>query len=537
MHHEKRHSMAGRAFVLILAVVIAVNVSAQTPDLWGDLEPGQYGVGFKTFEQYDYSRTFRPEKDYFGAPMEGESARPIQVCYWYPAEQSESALRMVYGEYAFPYPEDATFFELLTALQDRDLGTVMFFMGNNRAAAQRAMDLGLMAVRDAVAVEGSFPLIIYHGGRMSGYQQNAVMGEYLASHGFVVATTHSLGMQTTAPTETATDFEAATRDKELVASLMRGRANVNADQVGLLGYGFGASTAMNHQMRNKSIDAVVTLNARFLTTDGAEFLSQSPFYAPLEMLVPWLQFYAETEQMPAELRLLDSLKYSDRLSIKMNSMQPLEFSSTSLLAALITPDSTRPLEQINSNYGTVCQYVHKFFDAHLNGNDASLTWIQNPPEKNGLSADQLALSAKPASEAPPTQVQFVSIIQNQGVEHAGEICKQFGLDQPENPIMPNAQFTGLGYQFLQRGDATSAVEIFKWGVTAYPGSANAWDSYGEACVANGELELALANYKKSQELIPTDTTLMANFAETLVTSAAAGIERIKQMMAERGDGK
>jgi len=73
----------------------------------GEIKPGPYAVGFKTIEQYDYSRTFQPVKDYFGNPLPGQTARPIQVCYWYPAEPGGT--RMVYGEYAFPYPSEIGF--------------------------------------------------------------------------------------------------------------------------------------------------------------------------------------------------------------------------------------------------------------------------------------------------------------------------------------------------------------------------------------------------------------------------------------------
>ena len=66
----------------------------QAPPLWGKIKPGPYAVGFRTIEKYDYSRTFQPAKDYFGNPVPGQTARPIQVCYWYPAEPNSSA-RMV----------------------------------------------------------------------------------------------------------------------------------------------------------------------------------------------------------------------------------------------------------------------------------------------------------------------------------------------------------------------------------------------------------------------------------------------------------
>ena len=61
-------------------------------------------------------------------------------------------------------------------------------------------------------------------------------------------------------------------------------------------------------------------------------------------------------------------------------------------------------------------------------------------------------------------------------------------------------------QFLQRGDAASAVTILRWATIIAPGSANAWDSYAEASLAAGDRETALSASRKSLELIPTDST-------------------------------
>ena len=86
-----------RHFIRILTLhlttlLILVGLSAlcfATPPAWGDLEPGPHAVGFKTIEQYDHSRSFSPKRDYFGDAIPGETARPIQVCIWYPAVAAE----------------------------------------------------------------------------------------------------------------------------------------------------------------------------------------------------------------------------------------------------------------------------------------------------------------------------------------------------------------------------------------------------------------------------------------------------------------
>jgi len=61
---------------------------------------------------------------------------------------------------------------------------------------------------------------------------------------------------------------------------------------------------------------------------------------------------------------------------------------------------------------------------------------------------------------------------------------------------------GQGYNLLRQNEMKLALDIFKINILLYPKSANAYDSYAEACMKNGDKELAIANYKKSLALNP-----------------------------------
>jgi len=63
------------------------------------------------------------------------------------------------------------------------------------------------------------------------------------------------------------------------------------------------------------------------------------------------------------------------------------------------------------------------------------------------------------------------------------------------------ELTMFGYSLLWENKITDALEIFKLIVNEF-GSANSYDSLGEAYLKNGNPALSLANYKKSLELNP-----------------------------------
>jgi len=63
----------------------------------------------------------------------------------------------------------------------------------------------------------------------------------------------------------------------------------------------------------------------------------------------------------------------------------------------------------------------------------------------------------------------------------------------------------FGYYLLSRGAVTDAVQVFTMNVTAFPRSANVYDSLGEASLARGDTAAAITNYRRSLELDPRNT--------------------------------
>ncbi|HVE57254.1 MAG TPA: serine hydrolase [Pyrinomonadaceae bacterium] len=66
----------------------------------------------------------------------------------------------------------------------------------------------------------------------------------------------------------------------------------------------------------------------------------------------------------------------------------------------------------------------------------------------------------------------------------------------------------LGYQLVGLKRLKDAIEIFKLNVEMFPASSNPYDSLGETYLADGQKELALANYKKAAELDPKNANAL-----------------------------
>lgn len=490
---------------------------AESSILWGGLQPGPHAVGFRTVEKYDYSRAFRSKFDYFGTLQTGERARPIQICIWYPAKPSPDAPTMVFGEYVFPNPDDPDFFALVSNLQQRELQ----FLGGllrNRGFILDIMSLNMEAVKNAEPDSGKYPLIIYHPSLQQGFSENSVICEYLASNGYIVATSHSIGTTTINPALDAGDLETLIRDKEFIYGFMRDFPYVDTDKLGLLGYGFGGSTALLMQMRNSDVEAVVCLEGAFTDSTYFNFTDQNPYFNIKRMHVPFLQMCSDADTT-FNLDLFKSLKYTPRYSLVFSGLPNINFTHYGLISALVMDSISPPPEIINQAYTMLCHYTLNFFNAYLDKNKAGRKFIDAPPAEFGLDPEFVSYEYFDKMDLPPTSEQFMAIINEQGAVEAGEIYDRFQKTDPGSITFPEAVFNAIGYQFLRTNRVDDAIIIFGLNADVYPNSANCWDSFADAYNALGDRGNALKCYRKVLEVLPNDPSTNEQLKQTIRTNA------------------
>ena len=101
----------------------------------------------------------------------------------------------------------------------------------------------------------------------------------------------------------------------------------------------------------------------------------------------------------------------------------------------------------------------------------------------------------------------------QGKNLASEILKNGGPESIQaslneinkhgkNIYLDEMYINRLGYEWMNMGHISEAIEVFKLSTVAFPQSSNAYDSLAEAYMKNGDTEKAIKNYKKSLELNP-----------------------------------
>ena len=523
------------SFSLIISIV-SIYASADAESFTGTmpLAQGPYAAGFSTYELFDGNRTVSDKYDYFGTPTEGKRIRPIQICIWYPAKVNADAQRRVIGEYNFPYPHDAEFIDYLSEIQDREIGRLQTILRGNQGLMLDLLNYEVNAYSDIPHAEGEFKLIIYGPDMRKGILENSGLFEYLAGNGFVVAAIHSLGSFELNPSENAADLETLIRDMEFALAYMKEQPYVNTEKIGLLGYRTGAAAALLLQMRNSDIDAVACVRGTFDNDNISTIMESNPYFDIGRINVPLLNLIQRSDS-PADNSLIKRIRFAPRYSVEFSPDYDFLLTNYELIASLIE-DSTGQLSRQNIKSCKIsCLYILNFFKAYLSDDSTAREFLDASPTENNISAGILTTSFFPGEEAPPTESQFMSIINERGVETAVQIYKKFRPPNPDHVFFREFDINVLGYRFLQTGHGAEAILLFELNADAFPTSANAWDSYGEACMAVGDYSKALENYKKALEVLPQDTNINEQLRNLIGENAPQQITRLEELIRESSE--
>ena len=480
----------------------------QTP-LWGNLSAGPYAVGFRTVYQFDNTRTWRTTRGYekpFAPDLKG---RPIRVSVWYPAIRAARSRQMRFEEYVKPVgPKE--FAELNNILELREK-----LLSGFRLPADRWSDLMATTVNayaDATPARGRFPLVLYEAGLdTTSTTTLSVLGEFLASHGYIVATVPLLGPTNENPDQgrTPSDRVRTVQDLEVAWSLLREQTNVDETKTAVIGHSLGGVEAVNFAMRNANISAVIGLDGTYGFTGNEKILTELPDYAPRKMRAAFLDLRRDWKDL--DLSVEHGFHYSDRSFITIKRMHHNNFHSDATIAfefhLPIGPseadNSGWTRETAYRGYQIVCQMVLDFFDDKLKGDHAGANRLLADVAR----AEGGVLKHEDASTPPPSGVEFSALITNRGFDAAIAIVDRYRREIPDEPVVDQDEFNDLGYRLIAERRFAEAIGMMRLIVYAYPNSANAADGMADAYIAAGQKELARATLQQALKLIPGDSSL------------------------------
>ena len=375
--------MKSLAFILCLSVSICCNPAVAQTMLYPNLEEGKYDIGYKTFIDFDYSRTYN-----LNYPNDTSSQkhdpRPIITNIWYPAKASKKDKSMLYGDYIKIQTKDVTLKTFVKRIEDYNTKNSSYYMFythslNEEQKKQFANHLNqpTNVYKDATAINEKFPLVIYHAGLGGTLNDNTVLCEYLASHGFVVITG---AFQSNDYKEMSLDWdlERSTKDIDFMLNKIKNLTFIDFSKITAIGHSYGAQAVLGYKTEDFSpvswlliLDSTIDYSLE-ATPDGFEPLTEKLYRKINNMNAPMLVF----ANPGAVFSVMDSLKYSDRIYYTFKSkLNHNEFISLTSLTVLNSLQKRNDTDTVWNKYILVNNYCLNYLKYKVYNDESAKQFV------------------------------------------------------------------------------------------------------------------------------------------------------------------
>ncbi|HSE39648.1 MAG TPA: hypothetical protein VLH08_02695 [Acidobacteriota bacterium] len=499
-------------FILSAFVIVAAWNHGYTENsaAWGKLTPGPNAVGFQVMFRTDPSRPYKPKRDYQGNLIPGDRSRPIQINIWYPASAAANAVRMSFQDYI-----DLTASEETGKTPTDQQKQNAFQSYKNRIARQASDDAmrtalatKTMAVRDAQPSTSRFPLVlIAPSSGLSSPVGNSILAEYLASHGYVVASSPAIGLNERQISFNSLGTITQMQDLQFIISNLRSFAAVDPDKLAIIGFSFGGLAGSLIAMHNGDVDALVGLETAAGNKFGYSVLFQNPIYRPSQLRTPVLNFTTQEPNESTDDAFLRAIKYAALTNVKIKGMAPTDFSSLSMITPLVavppSPEGQTPPDK-RIGYETICRYTAQFLNAKVKKDPQAEAFLSQKPEQNGLAAGLVLLETRPGLKIPPSESEFVKILREKGLAAASAIHEETRSKDPDYEIYDPLTLVGVAQEYSDQKKTKEAIDILNFNAEVYP---DVWETYeliATIYMNEGKKDLAIENFQKVLEYDPSN---------------------------------
>lgn len=343
--------------------------------------------------------------------------------------------------------------------------------------------------------------------------ENLDLCEYLASHGYVVIASRSLGARSVTMTEDVEGVEAQAADIAFLANYAHTLPQADIGRMAAAGYSWGGMANVFAAARSGRFKALVSLDGsiRF----HSKIWSAATYVRPARTAVPLLFLGARTptaEAMERDDKLgpsyLNTMKYADVYVTTSPAMQHKDFSSVQLRLALDGSFGDYRRAEVLEAYRSVALYTREFLDATLKGDAGARAFMAASPASHGIRPQVLSMESYPARAVIVDEGDFLRAFAKGGYANAQALYVQMTAQSPDFKLSP-LNLNRMGYQLLRGDNARGAVELFRLATTIEPAYGNAFDSEGEAWEALGETGHAIAAYEKAVAVDKSQANAMA----------------------------
>jgi len=287
-----------------------------------------------------------------------------------------------------------------------------------RSLLKTSSEIPLWAVRDAKPAEGYHPVLIYAPSDSSVSWENADLCEYLASHGYVILASPSMGVSTRDMTDDLEGINAQARDISFLITYAKTLPDTDLSQVAVVSWSWGGASSLFAAARDPRIDALVSMDGSMRYYPG--LVKMAGDVHPERMTIPLLFFTAEDANFlevhdkyydgsTADIvgpNVLNAWIHGDLLTVNMLGMAHSEFSSmfqrresAQRFAENQVADYGR--DDANTSHAWVALYTLNFLNVYQKHDVSARAYLERTPAENGVPKHFMGITFRPAQKVSP----------------------------------------------------------------------------------------------------------------------------------------
>ncbi len=357
--------------------------------------PKLYKVGFKSIITKDSSRIYKSQT----SVTNRFHFRPLEIDLWYPAAISRSGQLIRYGELIDMLQERSNRFQNDTVYNNLTAGLVQYFCSNlNIKDTAKLTLLNTCSYRNADKADGKFPLIVYMCSYNGMGYENVNLFEWLASHGYIVASITSVGKYPGNMSTRPEDLMEQVYDGAYTIKYLKASNNTDSTETGMIGYSWGGLAALILAMNTPKMSAVLSLDGSEMHYYGESKEEDEDFDSvrnaafSRSSLINFPYTYLESGFKEADTKPDSIFNILPSLNAQKQYIRFLKYTHEdfSCLPSLVTQIAERK-DRTPKSYGQINEFALNYFDKYLkNKGDGLATQL------SAIFSRQIGDSAYPA---------------------------------------------------------------------------------------------------------------------------------------------
>lgn len=486
-----------RHSIFILCILSTYNLLGQITDVetLTGLTYGQHQVGFQFLKHYDPTRSGFTEQS-------AKTKRIVPIYLWYPAKPNKAereSKSLTFKDYVNYWGQETDYSTSPKNSKQKALENYKntFFWLTDLSNFEKLSKVELQTkAEDGLQLKnGKFPLVILVHNSIINWH---FIGEYLASHGFVVAYAPVAGTFNKRLEEDITGVETELRDIEFIIGQLSNMPEVATDNIAIVAHSLGTLAAVGLASKNNSIKAIVSLDGVIGTPNEGEIIYQMPYFDNHRFTTPLIHIHGGLD-FTSDLSRIDQLQFSDRYILEIPGMRHTDFVGNGLYDTLGIKMAGNRI----GNYRNGFQLANTYTLAFLN---AKLKNIRSQFDELFDQSDDKPFHIRKRKETKDYEYpELIRLVFDQDFEALFDIYDRH--KHLKIKAFSYATFHDVGMHLYFRAHYEAALQWFEYFSESYPNSFKAKYLLGNVLRRLGKNDMALPVLERAQELLDDDEHL------------------------------